>query len=181
MPPRHQLHQAHRPRSHIRRNNLLLIRRNPDHVRPVLPCAQHPIDLPARRIKPPNHLRALSREPRLPSNEGQPMRPMQRLDINRRHSLLPHQIHHRQRMQRSTAIVRNPRRSPILRSNHLMRIIPDRHLRQHLQTRRINNRQRMPTLRQNQQRTLRATLMPGQATPNKSRNHHRHNPSRLHA
>ncbi len=115
-------------------------------MRAVLPTAQNKIYFPARRINAPKYLRRLRREPNFPSSKIQSMRALQRAQINRRQRLLIHQINHRQRVQRprpSAAIIRNVGKLPIRGRNHLVRVRTHRHLRHHLQCRRIDNRQRL--------------------------------------
>src|ERR1035438_7853019 len=152
------LQNRHGRRVHISGHDALAVRKDVQHVGPVLSCSHDPVDLAGSRVIAADRFGCFCRKPYLALREHQAMRTAQCTQIDRRHLLLRHQIDHRQRMKRAKAVVRDISRLPVRRRHHLMRIVAHRNARYHMQRRRIDDRQRMVLLGQSQQCSLRRGL-----------------------
>ena len=136
-----------RPERRPLRVDLLLIRGDVEHVRPVLPGAHAPVDPGRRRIIAANGLGALGREPHFSANECQSVYANQRCGINSGQRFARDEVYDIELMEAAVTGVGNVGRLSIRRRDHLMRIRSHGNPLNDLQARWVHDREGVVGLR----------------------------------
>jgi hypothetical protein len=144
--------EAERPRGHVGRDDVLEIGRDDDHVGPVFPRSQGPVDHRPRRIVRTDDLRAFGGEPHLSAGVGETVGPAQRSEIDGRQRRLRGQVDHGQRVVSATAVIRHVSELAVRRRDDLVRIVTHGDARDDLERGGVHDREHLVVLREHQKR-----------------------------
>jgi hypothetical protein len=127
-------------------------------VRAVLTGAEDEVYLLRRRVVAAEGFGRFRGKPRLAADKRQSMRTGQRTKINWRERFLIHEINHGKGVVSAASVVRNVCGLAVAGCDHFVRIVAYGNPRQHLQSSRIDDGERVVALAQRQQSRFRRTL-----------------------
>ena len=117
----------------------------------VLARPDDEVDFLLCRVVAAHHLGAFRREPQLAGDEHQSVWAAQRPEVDGRQILPLDEVHDGDRIERSSAVVRDEREAAVRRSHDLMRVRPGRHAPEDLPGIGVDDRQRQVGLGEHQQ------------------------------
>ncbi len=130
---------ADRRGADVGRVDLLLVRGDVNHVRPVLAGTHDPIDPGGLRIIARDGFRSFRREPDLSSNKRESMWAIQGSSVDVGQRFLPDQVDNGERMVPAATVNGNVSRRSVGRRNHFVRVRTDGSARDYLQRIRVHD------------------------------------------